>query len=102
MLVRSPGWTHLVVASGAPKDAVAKKPLWGFWLCVVYLPYMPRPKKQATAPEQAAQALYYMGLPAIITHTHEDGHLDIVVDYSGKIVPKLRVSPESVESKKAS
>jgi hypothetical protein len=63
---------------------------------------MPRPKKQAAAPAQTAQALHYMGLPAIIMHTHEDGHLDIAVDYSGKIVQKLRVSPEAVEYKKAS
>lgn len=67
---------------------------------------MPRPKKQAvdTANEPKlpeVHVLTYMGLPAIITHTHEDGHLDISVDYSGKIVQKLRVSPESVEYKNA-
>lgn len=62
---------------------------------------MPRPKKQATEPAQTAHALSYMGMPAIITHTHEDGRLDLAVDYNGKIVPKLRVSPESVEYKNA-
>lgn len=64
---------------------------------------MPRPKKQITEPAvepvKETQSLSYMGMPAIITHTHEDGHLDISVDYSGKVVPKLRVSPELVEYK---
>lgn len=80
-------------------DTLHKATFWVVLAFMVECFYMPRPKKQATAPAEAAQALHYMGLPAIITHTHEDGHLDIAVDYSGKIVQKLRVSPEAVEYK---
>lgn len=62
---------------------------------------MPRQKKQATEPLREVQTLYYMGSPAIITNTHEDGNLDLAVDYNGKIVPKFRVSPEAIEYKNA-
>lgn len=62
---------------------------------------MPRPKKLVEAPARLTHAVSYMGNPAIIIHTHEDGSLDLAVDYSGKIVTKIRVSPDSVEYKNA-
>ena len=105
MLVRSPGWTHLAVAYGAPKDAVAKKPLWGFWLCDI-LAYMPRPKKQASelpvAQEKQAGTPFYAGMSATIIRTHEGGYIDLTVSYNGETqVQKNRVSPESIEYKNA-
>lgn len=72
---------------------------------------MPRPKKQVPAepeivvmPEVEADLLpFYRDMPATIVRTHEDGHIDLTVSYDGSTqVPKNRVSPESIEYKKAS
>ena len=75
---------------------------------------MPRPKKQPVeaivepaivepVQEEQAQTPFYSGMPAVIVHTHEDGYLDLTVSYDGKTqVVKGRVSPQSIEYKKAS
>jgi len=70
---------------------------------------MPRPKKIVepeivVMPEAEADLLpFYRDMPATIVRTHEDGHVDLTVSYDGKTqVPKNRVSPQSIEYKKAS
>lgn len=69
---------------------------------------MPRPKKQIAEEivepviRETPVAAFYMGMQATILKTHEDGHIDLTVSYDGvNQVPKLRVSPESVEYKNA-
>lgn len=55
-------------------------------------------------PEVEAELVpYYHGMVASIVAVHPDGHIDLTVSYDGRTqVPKGRVSPESIEYKKAS
>ncbi len=71
--------------------------------------HMPRPKKTVepeivVMPEVEPELVpYYHGMVASIVAVHPDGHIDLTVSYDGRTqVPKGRVSPESIEYKKAS